>query len=977
MLAFWLQVSLAGAVPALKQATSLNQYVHNVWQVEDGLPQSYVTSIVQTRDGYLWLGTQEGLVRFDGTRFEVFDKRNTEQIKDNNIQVLYEDREGTLWLGSEGGLSCLRQGKFTSYGKADGLASDIVEAISEDHDGNLWIGTLAGLSRFKDGVFTNYSKVSGLAGESVLAICEDRQQNLWLGTDGGGLSLLKDDRFTTYTAASGLAGNLVRSLCPDTDGNLWIGTKDGLSRFRDGAFTNYSSGRTTNYGLPSNSVTAIYQDKDRNVWVGTDKGLSLYANGVFTPYTSKNALSDNSVASICEDREGSLWVGTYGGGLNRLKDARFATLTTENGLGDNVARSILEDREGNIWMATRNGLSRLRDGKITTYTTQDGLADNSVLSLCEDSSGALWVGTSSGLTSIVHGQFITYRPKQGLSDGTVLSIVEGRDGALWIGTSAGLNRFENGKFKVYTTADGLTNDSVWAMLVDRQGALWVATDGGGLNRFIDGKFTAVTRKEGLAGDEVYSIYEDADGALWIGTAGGLNRLKDGKLATITSKDGLFDDLIFEMLDDSAGNFWMTCNKGVFRVPKAELDLFAEHRASTILCVSYGVADGMKSRECNGGFQPAGCRSRDGRLWFPTTRGVSVVDPLKIKINRQPPPVVIERVFVDHQPVDVRGLARLEPGKEKFEFHFAGLSFLAPEKVRFKYRLEGFDSDWVDAGTRRDASYTNLRPGSYTFRVIACNNDLVWNETGASFQFRLAPHFYQAYWFYISCAIMLGLLAALLYRLRLRQMRLRFAAVLVERNRIAREIHDTLTQGFVAIGFQLEAVASGLDESAGAHRHLRLAQKMVRTSLDEARRSVWELRAEALERMNLADALETIAREMTAGSDIEIRMQVRGKPRVLPSGVESDLLRVGQESLTNAARHGSPSRISIEIEYNEKSTRLRVADNGCGFDTSKAPSVRSGHFGLVGIRERAEQLGADLRVASVPGEGSVVEIVVPL
>ena len=959
----------------LEPKKPVRQYIQDVWQTDDGLPQNYVVAIVQTHEGYIWLATQEGIARFDGIRFTVFDKRNTEQIKDNNIQALFEDRQGNLWFGTEGGgLTKYSGGTFTTFSRQDGLSGDIIDAIYQDNGGALWIGTPNGLSRLKDGAFSNYSTKDGLANDSVLAICEDAQGSLWFGTENG-LSRLKDGRFSTYTTRDGLANNLVRSIYRDTGGNLWIGTRDGLNKLVNDRFITYS--RKQN--LANSSVLSICEDRDGNLWIGTDGGgLSRFKDGIFTTYAKEDGLSDNSVAAICEDREGNLWVGTYGGGLNRLKNGRFVSYTAQHGLSDNMARAIYEDSEGGLWIGTRDGLNRLKDGKFTVYTVSQGLANNSVLSIYEDTKGDLWIGTRAGLSRLKNGRFTTYTTKNGLSDDTVLSITEAQDGGLWIGTSQGLNLLRNGIFTPYKTRDGLTNEGVWALLEDPNRVLWIGTDGGGLNRWENGKFLAYSSRDGLANDVVMSIYQDEEGTLWVGTSGGLSRFKNGEFTNYTSQVGLFDDVVFQILQDGVGNLWMSCNKGVFRVSKTDLDDFADGRVKSITCVSYGTTDGMKSRECNGGFQPAGWKSKDGRLWFPTVKGVAVVDPNRIRINDHVPPVIIEQVTVDNALINTTENIRFAPGKERFEFHFAALSYVAPEKVQFKYKLEGFDGDWIDAGTHRDASYTHIPAGHYRFHVVASNNDLIWNLNGASFEFYLQPHFYQTYWFYASCAVMAGLLGWLLYHFRVRQMSAEFAAVLTERTRLAREIHDTLTQCFVGIALQLEAASGEMVQSPeSAQQRLKMADKIVRSSLAEARRYVWDLRPQALEQGNLVSALSEVAQQLTAGTSVEAQVKVHGKARRLPNLIESHLLRIGQESLSNALKHARPNTVLIELSFDRRLIRLCVTDDGCGFETKRPFSANSGHFGLIGMQERVDQIGGHLEVRSSAGHGTAVDVSVPV
>ncbi|HKV42144.1 MAG TPA: two-component regulator propeller domain-containing protein, partial [Blastocatellia bacterium] len=641
-------------------------------------------------------------------------------------------------------------------------------------------------------------------------------------------------------------------------------------------------------------------------------------------------------------------------------------------------RSILQDREGSVWIATAQGLNRLKDGKFTSYSQKDGLASNSVLSLYEDAGGSLWIGTRLGLNCLKNGRLTTYTSaKNGLSEDTVLSITADRDGALWVGTDSGLNRLSNGRFESYSVKDGLTDNSVWVLQQDHGGALWIGTDGG-LDCWKDGRFTSFTTADGLASNVIFSLYEDSEGTLWIGTSGGLSRLKDGKISTLTRKDGLFDNTIFRILEDSRANLWMSCNKGVFQVSKKDLNRLANKEITRVSSAAYGTADGMKSHECNGGFQPAGCRTLDGRLWFPTTRGVAVIDPDNLHINGLPPPVAVERVFADGKQIDARVLGRFPPGTEKFEFHFTAMSHLAPEKIRFKYKLEGFDSEWADAGDSREAGYTNLRPGDYTFRVIACNNDGVWNEAGASFGFRLAPHFYQSVWFYGLLVIGAAMIALTAYRVRVGQIRRRFSAVLAERGRLARELHDTLAQGLVAIGLQLSAASEKLKDSPElVEQHLELAQKMIRGSLTEARRSVWDLRPQALQGGDLAAALSDSARQMMAGSLIRLDFRVNGAPRTLPAHVESNLLRISQEALTNSVKHAGASGVTLELTFNNGLVAVRVTDDGCGFDPDTAPSAASGHFGLIGIGERVQQLGGRMRLRTGPGQGTEVEVEVPL
>ncbi|MGH9406664.1 MAG: two-component regulator propeller domain-containing protein [Terriglobia bacterium] len=759
---------------SLDPSKAIAQYSHEVWQTESGLPQDSVLAITQSHDGYLWLGTEEGLARFDGVDFTVFNTRNTPALGMDTITALLEDRSGSLWIGTNGGgLTRLHDGRFTRFTTRDGLGSDVVLSLDEDHSGNIWIGTDGGgLTRFRAGRWVTYTVKNGLPDNSIFSICEDREGSLWLGTHAG-VSRLKHGLFTSFGGSRGLPDPYVKAVYTGKDGVLWVGTNGGgLSRLgADGRFVTYS----TKNGLSSNAIWSLYQDRAGTLWIGTGAGgLDRLRDGKFTAYTSKQGLSSNDVWSIYEDREGSLWIGTSDGGLNQLRDGAFTAYTTEEGLSSDIALAVFQDHEGNLWAGTDGGgIDRLTDGRVTSFTAANGLSNNQVFSICEDGAGSLWVGTRHGLNQFKNGKFHAYRARAGLPSDVVTASYVDRQGTLWIGTRGGLSRMENGQFITYTTTQGLSSDHVSSMYEDRSGNLWVGTVGGGVDRFKNGKFTAYTTANGLSNNVVWSLYGDSAGVLWIGTnGGGLVRLKNGRFTTYTTRDGLFDDVVVEILDDGRGSLWMSSNRGIFRASKRELDSFARGVIHSIHSVAYDTSDGMKSKECNGGFQPAGWKLQDGRLCFPTMKGLVFVDPARLKSNPLPPPVAIEQVTIDRRAFPPSQAAEVRPGKGQLEFEFAALSFISPKKIRFKYRLEGFDKDWVDAGSRRAAYYTNIPPGTYQFQVIAANSDGVWNDTGAWFSFVLEPHFYQAFWFYSLCGLLVLSLGIAGHHLRVRHLNAR-------------------------------------------------------------------------------------------------------------------------------------------------------------------------------------------------------------
>ncbi len=973
-LVFLLLLVGSGTAIALDSRRDLSQFSREVWLTENGLPQNTVHSIAQTKDGYVWIGTEEGLARFDGIRFTVFDKQNTPQLKSNYIRTLLADRQGALWIGTAEGLVRLLDGKFAVFTTNEGLPSDTIQAVYEDHEGNLWVATANGLGLFKSGGVTTFTTRERLVGGSIQALFEDADHALWIATSYG-VGRLKDGKFANYTVRDGLGSNSVRSIQQDRDGRLWFGSLGGLTSFSGGRFTTY----TTRDGLPNDRIISLHADRDGGLLIGTAGGLCRFSNGRFTGFNTGEALSTSTILSLLEDLEGNLWIGTESGGINLLKDTKFTTYTVRNGLSNDLVKSIYGDRQGNTWIGTDGGgLNLLKDGKLSAYTTRDGLSSNVVLALFGDDAGNLWAGTPDGLNRFNQGKFTIYTSANGLANNDVRSIFVDHRGNLWIGTRGGLTRMKDGVFRTFTEVDGLSNDLISTISEDAKGNLWIGTFGG-LSRFKDGEFTTFTTKDGLSSDAVISLYEDSDGTLWIGTnGGGLNRMKDGRLTAYTTRNGLLDDVVYRVLEDGRNNLWLSCRKGIFHISKKELDEFAGGKTSSIAPVAYGTADGMMTRECSGGGHPAGWKGSDGKLWFPTIKGVAMIDPERIRTNTQAPPVVIEQIRIDDQSIAPSDGIELPPGTTRFDLYYTAPSFLAPEKVRFKYKLEGFDNDWIDSGTRRIAYYTNLRPGAYTFRVIAGNNDGVWNQTGAAFGLYLKPYFYQTYWFYAVCALGLAILAWLLFRLRVRGVKAQFDAVLAERNRIAREIHDNLAQEMSGISVQLEVVARTMPSGAEAARtHLDRARLQVRHGIAEARRYVWNLRSPALENNDLPTALSETARRLTNETAVQAQVEVNGTFRPLARLIEDNLLRIGQEAMNNAVKHAQARRIFINLVFDARRVQLSVRDDGRGFDNQLAGDGQSGHFGLIGMRERAEQIGGTLSIHSTAGTGTEVVADVPI
>ncbi len=1038
------EIALAGlltvwtaSAPALDPGKALTQYVRDAWQPEQGLPQSSVTAILQTRDGYLWLGTQEGLVKFDGVRFTVFDTRSTPELGHNFVLTLLEDREGRLWIGTYGGLARLERGTFSRFTTAQGLPNDQVRALCETRKGQLFAGTLGGgIARLEGERFVPEPATKDLPGKRVRALVEDGQGALWIATDDG-LGSLQGGVLRHLATKDGLTHKDLRALFLDAEGTLWIGTDGGgLNRLKDGRIT----ALTTKDGLSHDVVRSLSADRAGNLYIGTwGGGLDRLSGGRLSALGTRDGLPSDQIWATYEDREGSLWVGTDGGGLHRLKDAPFTALTKREGLTNDIAMTVLEDRSGALWVGTYGGgLDRLApDGRVTAFTAKTGLANDTVQALHEGRDGTLWVGTSGGgLQKFVGGQ--PGAVVAGLPSDQVRSLLEDREGTLWVGTDGGgLAHVKDGKVTVLTERNGLSLEVVLALLEDRAGNLWIGTDGSGLGRLKDGELTAFGKREGLAHDIVSALYEDADGSLWIGTSGGgLGRLKNGKLAFVSRKDGLFDDSVFTILEDAAGSLWMTCNKGVFRVSRSEAGEVMDGKRQKLASTSYGIADGLQSVECNAG-SPAGFRARDGRLWFGTIRGVAVVNPVKLEGNPLEPPVAIEEILVDGRLVAASGNLRLPPGTHSLEVHYTALSLRTPGRVRFRYRLAGFDDEWIDAGARRTAYYTNLPHGEKVFQVLASNDAGLWNEEGAKLAITVEPRLLERNPVRLLLAVAsVGLLwgahRARLWRLRAREREL--VAVVEERTRSLREekerteralaeaeeherraeaasqakstflanmSHELRTPLNAVLGFNqlLERDAAitgesreglGIIQRSGEHL-LGLINDVLSISKIEAGRLTLDARPFDLhELLESVVAMVRVRAEAKEGKDLEVLYESAGVPR----GVRGDDLKLRQvlvNLLGNAVKFTERGHVLLRARWAAGRAVLEVEDTGPGIASEQvaklfAPFVQteSGRkaregtgLGLVISRQIARLMDGDITVASTPGRGTTFRLDVAL
>ena len=784
LLAIGLLCAGARTAVALDPAKALTQYPQTAWRTEDGLPQNNVHALAHDGDGYLWVGTESGLARFDGVRFVPFLSTQTAGLANNSVWTMMADRHGDLWVGTESGLARRRQGQFVTFTTEEGLPNNVLHSVYEDPAGVVWAGTARGLARFDGSRFVAVSGAGAPIGERVRAILGGPRETLWAGTERG-LYFFDGRQWTTYTAAKdGLAFDDVYALKEDREGRLWIATYGGgVSVRQDGRFRNY----TPADGLAHLFVYAIHEDRDGNLWFGTEGGLSRWRDGRFQTITPREGLAHDRIWTLHEDAEGSLWLGTRGGGgLIRLKDGAFTTYGPPEGLLGGNMYGAFEDEAGNVWAAMLGtGVARIgRDGRVRNFTDRDGLnGHNRIWTVYVDRAGTVWAGGDQGLFRL-QGERFVHVP--GIAK--VRALLQARSGPLWIGTvTQGLGRLEGGTLRVMRTADGLPSDSPTALFEDESGALWVGTWGGGIARIENEKVVRTyTSREGLGSDSIKVITRCREGSFWFGTTGGLTRLQGDTLTTFTMKDGLHDDVIFQVFEDDEGFFWLGSTRGVFRVSKRELLARARGERQSVTVTVYGTGDGMRVGACTGLGTPAGFRGRDGRFWFTTPKGLSAIDPAQRKSTAWQPTVHVEEVLADGRPMSVSDGLALAGGVREVEIRYSALSFRAPERVRFRVWLEGFDSDWRDFGTRRVAYYTNLGPRRYRFRVTAYSADGAWADAGQALAFAVQPLFYQTWWFRALAVVGAVLLGVGAHRWRVRALERRERA-------LARRVEETVSQ----------------------------------------------------------------------------------------------------------------------------------------------------------------------------------------
>jgi signal transduction histidine kinase/ligand-binding sensor domain-containing protein len=979
---------------ALDPALDVSQYAHTAWKSREGFPKGQVVSIAQTPDGYLWLGTEFGLVRFDGVKKVPWEPPGDQHLPSSSVWSLLAARDGTLWIGTSKGLASWKDGKLTQYPE---LAGQYIFKLLEDHEGMVWAGAFGiptgKLCAIQNGSVQCYGE-DGSLGHGVFSLYEDSKGNLWVGVLNG-LWRWKPGPARFYPMPGALDN--IQAFGEGKDGVLLISLHGGIRRFVDG--------KTEAYPLPGTvqqfQTRRILRDRDGGLWVGTsDRGLVHVHQGRTDVFAPSDGLSGEVVLSLFEDREGSIWVATVSG-LDRFRDFAVTTFSVNQGLSSSDVWSILAERDGSVWLGTRGGLNRWNNGQITIYGKRSGkLNGQAPNSLFGDALGRIWVSTLGGVGYMENDRFVSVSGVPG--GAAVHSIAGDAAGNLWIANQ------EEGLFQLFRRS--VVQQIPWAKLGHKdpgtalatdplQGGLWMGFFQGGVAYFKDGQVRAsYGAADGLGAGHVSDLQFDREGTLWAATEGGLSRLKNGRVATLTSKSGLPCDAVHWVMEDDDHSFWLYMACGLARISRPEVEAWAaavdkdKDAKRTVQSTVFDSSDGVRSNSLAGGYRPLVAKSMDGKLWFTPMDGVSVVDPRHLPFNKLPPPVHIEQITADRRIYDATSVAsddvkrqlRLPPLIRDLEIDYTALSLVAPEKVFFRYKLEGWDRDWQDAGNRRQAFYSNLSPRKYRFRVTACNNNGVWNEAGTFLDFSVAPAYYQTMWFRLSCvAAFLALLWGL-YQFRLHQLQQRFNAGLEERvnerTRIARDLHDTLLQSFHGLLLRFQTV-SNLLPAGEPKQKLDDAIDQAAQAITEGRDAVQGLRSSTAVTNDLACAITTLGTEL-AGSEsnpnaAEFHVEVEGTPRDLHPILRDEVYRIAGEAMRNAYKHAQARRIEVEIRYDERQLRLRVRDDGKGIDAKHLnEDGRPGHFGLRGMRERAKLMGGKLAVWSELDSGTEVELRIP-
>jgi len=969
-LAFAAFTSSVDAVASPESVDLLSGFALTSWTDGDGIPLGTVYAIGQDRDNYLWIGTDAGLLRFDGVRFTPWDQAHDPAMPRAPVTALWVARDDTLWVGFVGsGVVRLRHGRIRAEDQIAGALGSVTD-LAEDRTGTMWAVGDGRLFRTHGRAWEKAPLTWNSAEPTTLHLFVTAGGELWVGTAQGGV-FRYDDRAGAFVR---MAPGFTWGIGQDAGGGIW--TTDIVSGFR-------RLGDSSRPRLPfEGSGYRLLHDRRGNLWVATlGAGLWRVRTDGGAPAVERTALrtglSSDSVQSLLEDRDGNIWVGTTGG-LHRLTE-RPLTPVENVGFVVDVAR----EESGSVVAGTTSGLAIFSARRGEWRRARDGSGGPDVRTLFRDPSGVLWIGTNTGVLRFAGGRFarVALSPPPATPTTQVTAAAQG---GVWLLYNGWLYRCTGSGTQPETPAAlVLPREAgvrrITAAYTDSVGRLWIAFDQSGVG-FVDpgGAFRALGSSEGLppgTQTAVYSFFEDREHVVWIAGAGGVSRFANGRVVTLTADNGLPGARVWSVLEDGEGYLWLSVDRGLLRVDRRELAAAAADRGHRIRYRLYDTSDGLAGAPL-GNIRSA--RGSDGRLWFVRGGGLTEVDPRRLGPDGpRRAPVRIESAVANEQRLAPDPLVRLPAGTKRLQISYTAVALTGSNKLRFRYRLDGFDTAWVDAGTRRQAFYTNLSPGSYRFRVETTEEDGTWSPADATWAFAIRPAFYQTSWFYAAMLAAVGLAVAAAWRARLRRVRRDFSLVLAERARLSREIHDTLLQSLVGVALQFDGIANALDGSAAAARdQLVRIRRQVEAYIREARQSIWDLRSPVLETHDLAAALRAFGKRAVAGTPVRFAVTVVGTPRRSSPKVENQLLRIGQEAITNAVRHAQATRIALEVRFDEQAITLRVVDDGRGFEYEYPGREADAHYGLTTMKERAEELGGRFTIRTGAGRGTAVETVVP-
>lgn len=964
------------------------QYRFDHWTVDEGLPQNSVYSMTQTPDGYLWMTTFDGLMRFDGVRFTVFNKSNLKGLPSNRFIYVFAETNGTLWAASDtNGLIKYQNGQIQAITAVDELPLNRLYQIQKDVDGSLLIITRDGFVRWNGENF-NVEKIPDIRDLKIYISSSGWRWEL----DKKGLRRINQagvkEEFSVPFDIKKISDdpslNYISTVAmfEDKSGSLWLAAAGNLYLLKNGVVSVF----TAKNGMPESIVTDIAEDSDGKIWIGTNKnGVCQLIENNLNCYDKSKGLSSNFIRDIFLDREGTLWLTTDDGGINRLTQKTVTPLSIGEGLLEKNIYPIFRDDSENIWVGSAKGLSQITNGKIKNYSLNNPLSYEIVQALHEDDQGRLWIGAVGGIQYLKDGKIHEFTPQTGFPKGAAdyWDIHQSRDGIIWFASNQGLFQLKKESLKRITTEDGLPTNDVRLIFEKKDGSFLLGTFNGLSIMTSDGKIQqTLTEKDGLAGNFIRSIYEDTEGTLWIGTYdSGLSRLKDGKFTNYNTSNGMFSNGVFAILEDNRSNFWMSSNQGIYRVSKQELNDFADGKISNITSTAYGKSDGMLNAECNGGRQPSALKNKDGKLWFPTQDGIAIIDPEAVPFNPNPPPVVIESAALSGMDINLKDKLEIQPNQDNLVIKYTGLSFIKPEQTRFRYKLDGLDENWIEAGTRREAYYPYLPPGNYTFRVIAANSDNVWNQQGAALEITVYPAFYRTWAFLFLIVLIIILFVFWLYSRRISEIQRKqlaqeeFSRKLInahetERRRIAAELHDSLGQHLAMIKNSAvfgSQIVKNLNE---AKKHLGMISEQSAQAITEVREISHNLRPYLLDRLGLTKAINSMLNKITDTTELNITTEIEDIGGVFTNEVEMSIYRIIQESLNNILKHAQATEVKFSAKNEEQFVIIEIADNGKGFEVGE--NKKDG-FGLLGMKERAKMIGGEVLINSQTGKGTTVFI----